>query len=63
MRLGILKLDKLLGEIPEGSVVLIETLGELGEEIVIEALKENREKIVALVAKRLKYKVYNVRLF
>ncbi|WP_457754410.1 hypothetical protein [Thermococcus sp.] len=54
MKFGIPKLDELLGEIPEGSVVLIETLGNLGEEIVVEALKENSKKSVAFVTKRLK---------
>jgi len=60
MKLGIPKLDELLGEIPEGSVVLIETLGELGEEIVIEALKRNSEKSVAFVTKRLKEKLEKI---
>ncbi|MBO8173715.1 MAG: hypothetical protein H0Z18_00500 [Thermococcus sp.] len=54
MELGVPKLDEFLGEISEGSVVLIETLGDLGEEIIIEALKENKEKSVAFVTKRLK---------
>ncbi|AHF79828.1 hypothetical protein [Thermococcus paralvinellae] len=54
MKFGIPKLDRLLGEINEGSVVLIETLGNLGEEIVIEALKKNSDKSVAFVTKRLK---------
>lgn len=60
MKLGIPKLDELLGEIPEGNAVLIETLGELGEEIVIEALKRNSEKSVAFVTKRLKEKLEKI---
>lgn len=54
MRIGIPKLDELLGELELGSTVLIETIGELGIEIAIEALKRNKEKSAAFLTPRLK---------
>ncbi|WP_461863270.1 hypothetical protein [Thermococcus sp.] len=54
MRLGIPQLDKFLGDIQPGSTVLVSTIGELGIEIVITAIKENREKSVVFVTPRIR---------
>ena len=60
MRLGIPKLDELLGEIEPGSTVLISTIGELGIEIVLAVLKENKEKAVVFVTPRLKRRLKKI---
>lgn len=54
MKIGISKLDELLGEINLGSTILISTIGELGIEIVVAVLRENKEKAVVFVTPRLK---------
>ncbi|AIF69100.1 hypothetical protein PAP_03400 [Palaeococcus pacificus DY20341] len=54
MKTGIPKLDDLLGDVEPGSVVLIETVGELGIEIIINTLIENKGKSAAFVTPRLK---------
>ncbi|NJE00209.1 hypothetical protein E3E26_10550 [Thermococcus sp. LS1] len=54
MKTGIKKLDKLLGEVPEGSMILIETVGTLGEEIAVSMLQTNKEKAVAFVTSQLR---------
>jgi len=54
MRLGIPKLDELLGKIELGSTILLSTIGELGIEIVLAVLRENKEKAVVFVTPRLK---------
>ncbi|HHI01273.1 MAG TPA: hypothetical protein ENL40_07425, partial [Thermococcus litoralis] len=54
MKIGVSKLDELLGEIEPGSTILISTIGELGIEIVLAVLRENKEKAIAFVTPRLK---------
>jgi hypothetical protein len=54
MEIGIPKLDELLGEIEEGNILLLETIGTLGEEIVLEMLKKNKENAVAFVTKKMR---------
>ncbi|RLF77043.1 hypothetical protein DRN39_04915 [Thermococci archaeon] len=60
MRIGIPKLDELLGEIELGSTVLIETIGEIGIEIAIEALKRNKEKSAVFLTPRLKKRLEHI---
>ncbi|NJE25709.1 hypothetical protein E3E22_03540 [Thermococcus sp. MV5] len=54
MKIGISELDEILGEIEEGNVLLLETIGTLGEEVVLEMLKENKENAVAFVTKKMR---------
>lgn len=54
MRIGVPELDELLGEIEEGNILLLETIGTLGEEIVLEMLKKNKENAVAFVTKKMR---------
>lgn len=61
MRLGVPKLDELLGEVEPGSTILISTIGELGMEIVLDALKENKEKAVVFVPPRLKKRLEKIK--
>ncbi|NJE85889.1 hypothetical protein E3E23_08650 [Thermococcus sp. CX2] len=56
MKTGIKKLDKLLSEVPEGSTILIETIGTLGEEIAASMLRTHKENAVAFVTPQLREK-------
>ena len=49
MRLGIEKLDSVLGEVREGDVLLIETVGSLGVEILSKLIRDNKEKLAVVV--------------
>ncbi|ASJ13154.1 hypothetical protein A3L14_09760 [Thermococcus thioreducens] len=44
MLLGVPKLDRVMGEVREGDVFLIETVGSLGVELLSEVILNNREK-------------------
>ncbi len=60
MRLGIPKLDELLGEIEPGSIILISTVGDVGMDLVIQTLKGNGAGKAILVTPRLEKQLKNV---
>jgi len=60
LKLGIPKLDKLLGDIKPGALILISTVGDLGISIVIQALKKNSGGKVILVTSRLEKQLKRV---
>lgn len=49
MRLGITKLDNVLGDVREGDVLLIETVGSLGVEIVSKVVKDGGIRTIVLL--------------
>jgi hypothetical protein len=54
MRLGIPKLDDLLGDIEPGSALLLLTVGDLGIDLFSNLLKENEEKALIFATSQIK---------